>query len=131
MLKSVDFYYFSPTGGTKKAGDALVSELAAVVNEVNLAEKTVNNPSSDVVVVAAPVFGGRIPAMVSDRIAKINGEGAKAITAVVYGVRAYEDALLRLMNDSELRQRMGLEALKCKAAFSKETVAEKWFAVIG
>lgn len=45
--------------------------------------------------------------------------------------QAYEDALLKLMNDSELRQRMGLEALKCKAAFSKETVAEKWFAVIG
>ncbi len=96
MLKSVDFYYFSPTGGTKKAGAVLVSEIAEVVNEVNLAEKIVNNPSSDVVVVAAPVFGGRIPAIVADKIAKINGEGKKAITAVVYGVRAYEDALLEL-----------------------------------
>ena len=46
MLKTVDFYYFSPTGGTKKAGGVLASEIAEAVNEVNLAEKTVNKPSS-------------------------------------------------------------------------------------
>lgn len=99
MLKTVDFYYFSPTGGTKKAGQALASEIAEVVNEINLAEKTVNTPFADIVVVAAPVFGGRIPSIVADKIAQISGEGKKAITAVVYGVRAYEDALLEL-NDA-------------------------------
>ena len=99
MLKTIDFYYFSPTGGTKKAGAALASELAETVNEVDLAEKTVNNPLSEVVVVAAPVFGGRIPTIVADKIAKMSGEGKKAVTAVVYGVRAYEDALLEL-NDA-------------------------------
>ena len=51
MLKTIDFYYFSPTGGTKKAGEVLTFEIAEVVNEVNLAEKGVNNPGSDVVVV--------------------------------------------------------------------------------
>ena len=45
--------------------------------------------------------------------------------------QAYEDALLRLINDETLRQNMGAEALKCTAAFSKESVAKKWFAVIG
>ena len=45
--------------------------------------------------------------------------------------QAYEEALLKLMNDEELRQRMGAEAVKCTAAFSKELVAEKWFEVIG
>jgi len=44
--------------------------------------------------------------------------------------QGYENALLRLMNDEQLRQRMGAEAVKCTAAFSKEKVAEKWFAVI-
>ncbi len=109
MLKTVDFYYFSPTGGTKKAGEVLASEIAETVIEVNLAEKTVNNPSSDVVVVAVPVFGGRIPAIVADKIAKINGEGKKAITAVVYGVRAYEDALLEL-NDAMKNSGFGVVA---------------------
>ena len=99
MINTVDFYYFSPTGGTKKAGAALASKMAETVNEINLAEKMVNAPSSDVVVVAAPVFAGRIPALVADKIATLNGKGKKAITAVVYGVRAYEDALLEL-NDA-------------------------------
>lgn len=99
MLKQIDLYYFSPTGGTKKAGMALASQIAATVNEVNLAEKVIAAPSADVIVIAAPVFGGRIPAIVSDKIAKLTGAGKKAITAVVYGVRAYEDALLEL-NDA-------------------------------
>lgn len=98
MLKQVDLYYFSPTGGTKKAGMALASKIATTVNEVNLAEKVLTNPTAEVVVIAAPVFGGRIPAIVSDKIAKLTGAGKKAITAVIYGVRAYEDALLELNN---------------------------------
>lgn len=98
MLKTVDFYYFSPTGGTEKAGRAIASAVAETVNAINLSDKAVRNPSSDVVVVAAPVFSGRIPSIVTDKIAELNGEGKKAITAVVYGVRAYEDALLELNN---------------------------------
>ncbi|MBQ4089785.1 MAG: EFR1 family ferrodoxin [Clostridia bacterium] len=99
MLKTVDFYYFSPTGGTKKAGGILASGITESVNENNLANKEINAPSSDVVIIAAPVFAGRIPALVVDKISKLNGAGKKAITAVVYGVRAYDDALLEL-NDA-------------------------------
>lgn len=119
MLKTVDFYYFSPTGGTKKAGGVLASEIAEAVNEVNLAEKTVNKPSSDVVVVAAPVFGGRIPAIVAAKIAKLNGEGKKAITAVVYGVRAYEDALLEL-NDT--MKNSGFEVVASAALVAQHSI---------
>lgn len=98
MLKTVDFYYFSPTGGTEKVGKAISSSVAETVNAINLSDKAVRNPSSDVIVVAVPVFSGRIPAIVADKITALNGEGKKAITAVVYGVRAYEDALLELNN---------------------------------
>ena len=34
MLKTVDFYYFSPTGGTKKAGEILANDIAECVNEL-------------------------------------------------------------------------------------------------
>ena len=71
MLKAVDFYYFSPTGGTEKVGKAIASAVAETVNAINLAEKIVNAPSSDVGVVAAPVFSGRIPAIVADKIAAL------------------------------------------------------------
>ena len=99
MINNVDFYYFSPTGGTKKAGAALALGLAKTVNEIDLAEKIVHTPSSDVVVVAVPVFAGRIPTIVVEKLAQLDGAGKKAITAVVYGVRAYEDALMEL-NDA-------------------------------
>ena len=96
MLKAVDLYFFSPTGGTKKAGGALACGISENVNEHDLAEKTLNMPSSDAVIVAVPVFAGRIPAFAAEKLAKLNGIGKKAVTAVVYGVRAYDDALIEL-----------------------------------
>lgn len=119
MLKTVDFYYFSPTGGTKKAGEALACGLAEAVNAVSLAEKEIRNPESDVVVVAAPVFGGRIPAIVTDKLAKISGKGKKAVTAVVYGVRAYEDALLEL-NDAMISS--GFEIIASAALVAQHSI---------
>ncbi len=119
MLKQVDFYYFSPTGGTRKAGAVFASEIAETVNEVNLADKAIGNPSAEVVVIAAPVFGGRIPAIVSDKIAKLNGNGKKAITAVVYGVRAYEDALLEL-NDT--MKNSGFEVVASAALVAQHSI---------
>ncbi len=119
MLKQVDFYYFSPTGGTKKAGAVLASGVAEAVNEVNLADQAIGNPSAEVIVIAAPVFGGRIPAIVSDKIAKLNGNGKKAITAVVYGVRAYEDALLEL-NDA--MKNSGFEVVASAALVAQHSI---------
>ncbi len=119
MLKTVDFYFFSPTGGTKKAGSILAYKLAEAVNENDLAEKTVNEPLSDVVVVAAPVFAGRIPAPVAEKIAKINGAGKKAITAVVYGVRAYDDALLEL---NDVMKAVGFEVIASAALIAQHSM---------
>ena len=55
----------------------------------------------NIVAIAAPVFGGRIPAIVTQSLAKLNGTGKKAVTLVVYGNRAYEDALLELNDITE------------------------------
>ncbi len=119
MLKTVDFYYFSPTGGTEKAGRAIASAVAETVNAINLAENFVNTPSSDVVVVAAPVFSGRIPAIVADKIAELNGKGKKVITAVVYGVRAYEDALLELNN---IMKNSGFDVIASAALVAQHSI---------
>ena len=45
--------------------------------------------------------------------------------------QAYEDRLTELTADPERRARMGEKALANAALFSKEKVAEKWYAVIG
>ena len=61
MINIVDFYYFSPTGGTKKAGIALACGIAKTVNEINLAEKTIDTPSSEVVVVIVFLYVQQMP----------------------------------------------------------------------
>lgn len=100
MLNTAVFYYFSPTGGTKKAGEILCHGLAKEVKLANLGtqDTKVEVPEGDVTVFAAPVFGGRIPAPMTQKLKKLNGKGKQAVALVVYGNRAYDDALLELTN---------------------------------
>ncbi len=97
MLGSLDFYYFSPTGGTKKTAGILASALSTCVVPHELGSKyPLGSAKADVVLIAAPVYGGRIPAPVAEKVQRLAGAGKQAITLVVYGNRAYEDALLEL-----------------------------------
>lgn len=51
---------------------------------------------SDVVVVGLPVYAGRLPNLIRPYLELWNGGGALAIPVVVYGNRAYDDALYEL-----------------------------------
>ena len=100
MSKNIDFYYFSPTGGTEKIGIYLAKSISECVVEHNLADKNapVENPKNEFSVIAVPVFGGRIPAFIAEKLKSIKASGKKAATVAVYGNRAYEDTLLELNN---------------------------------
>ena len=99
MFNTAQFYYFSPTGGTKACGECFCKAIATNVKAVNLGlEEAAFNTDCDLAVFAMPVFAGRIPSVVAEKLAALNGNGTKAVTLVVYGVRAYEDALLELNN---------------------------------
>ena len=43
----------------------------------------------------------------------------------------YEEKMLCLMKDNEMRRKMGLEAVKYSKYYSRENIAEKWYKVIG
>lgn len=97
MRNTVQLYYFSPTGGTLACGEMLCKGLASHISAVNLgARETVAAPEGELVVFALPVYSGRIPALAAEKIAALQGAGKQAVTLAVYGVRAYEDALLEL-----------------------------------
>lgn len=98
MLDRTDLYYFSPTGGTRKVGEILCEGLSKTVHCVDLGarDRALEDPESGTVVVVAPVFGGRIPAIVAEKLRQLEGDGKRAVTVAVYGTRAYEDALLEL-----------------------------------
>lgn len=103
MLKETILYYFSPTGGTKKAAEGFCTAFAETVKTVDLGAKSAppQPEGCETVVIAAPVFGGRIPAVAIEKIKTLNGTGKKAVTLAVYGTRAYEDALLELNDAAE------------------------------
>ena len=91
-MKNITAVYFSPTGGTKKACMALASAMSQDVKEVDLCtsdwEWTFG--PGDVVIVGMPVFGGRIPGFAAEKLKHCRGNGAVAVTAAVYGNRAFD-----------------------------------------
>lgn len=101
MLDTVALYYFSPTGVTEKVGMQFAETIAEKVVAFNLGDKKqdLQDAAADLTVVAMPVFAGRIPAIAAEKMQQLDGHGRKAVTIVVYGNRAYDDALLEL-NDT-------------------------------
>ena len=99
MLNKVQLYYFSPTGGTKACADIFCKGLSQNVSNVNLGlREPVSEADGELMVFALPCYGGRVPAVAAEKIGTLKGCGKKAVTMVVYGTRAYDDALLELNN---------------------------------
>lgn len=121
MLQETMLYYFSPTGGTKKAGESFCNALAKSIEKVDLGVKDtpVEQAACDVVVIAAPVFGGRIPTVAIDKIKALDGKSKKAVTIAVYGTRAYEDALLELNHTAE---ECGFEIVSSAALIAQHSI---------
>ena len=112
MQKRVIAVYFSPTGGTRRVALELAKGMGEVKEELDLSlpeKREYRFDRGDTVIVAAPVFGGRIPAYMAEKLKCCEGGGAVAVTAAVYGNRAYEDALVEL-NDLLRQQGFGVAA---------------------
>ena len=94
MQKHLTVVHFSPTGGTRRAALLLAEGLAERIDELDL---TLPAPTGrafgpqDAVLFAGPVFGGRLPVLMTQRLKNCTGEGTPAVTAAVYGNRAFED----------------------------------------
>ena len=92
--------FFSPTGTTRTVVQAVCrgtgknSGLGIDLKEPVGGELffAVDDP----VVIGMPVYAGRLPSIAVERFASVRGSETPAIAVVVYGNRAYEDALLEL-----------------------------------
>ncbi len=93
--------YFSATATTRKCVDEVAEGFGKELsNAINLADnfevEMPNFTENDVVIIASPVYGGRLPMQVSNALQRLNGNNAHAIAMVVYGNRDYDDSLLEL-----------------------------------
>ncbi len=99
-MKKVKYYYFSPTHTTKKIVESVAKGIGKEMIEENLTfieknKKEYINEKDTLVIVGIPVYAGRVPQIILETLKSIKGEGF-AIPVVVYGNRAYEDALVEL-----------------------------------
>ena len=100
LIKRVTLIYFSPTGGTLGAARLIAGEFRAPVDEIDITDA--REPwarafgPDELVVVAAPCYGGRVPAPAAQRLPHFSGRGTPAVAVVAFGNRAYDDALREL-----------------------------------
>lgn len=101
-IQRASLVYFSPTGTTRKVLKSIGRGLAVdEVETINLTlPKEAVGPfptfSEEIVLLGAPVYGGRIPMDAMERFKKLEADGALAVPVVVYGNREFDDALLEL-----------------------------------
>ena len=88
---------FSPTGGTLTVADSL--SVGMQVSRIDLCAPVQELPLFTPLMAVLPVYGGRLPAVAVERLRNIKGQGQAAVAVVVYGNRAYEDALLELQQE--------------------------------
>ncbi len=92
--------YFSPTGSTAKVARAVADGTKLNYDEYDLTyDRELRKQSfgeKDMLIVAIPVFAGRVPELLVDVFSKIKGKNTYFLPVVVYGNRAVEDALIEL-----------------------------------
>lgn len=101
-IQSLKLVCFSPTGTTKAILQAIAGGLNQ--NTVEIIDITTpdarKNPleisGNELLVVGVPVYMGRVPSLITEWLHSIKANNTPAALVVVYGNRAYEDALLEL-----------------------------------
>lgn len=97
--------YFSPTGGTKKVALLLAEALGAEAVDITVSvpEQARRFGADALVALCTPVYGGRVPTPLCNRMRQLAGAETPLVPVAVYGNRAVDDALLetQLLGDKQ------------------------------
>lgn len=101
-INSAKLIFFSPTQTTRKVIKGIAQGLRIATLEIldlTSPDSVVNELAEmqgELAIIGAPVYSGRLPNDAVSRLRRLKGNGTPAVIVVVYGNRAYEDALLEL-----------------------------------
>lgn len=104
-VKRVWAIFFSATGTTRKVvtgiADAIAGELGVEGKRFDFTlpgsrEAVLSFSADDLVVLGTPVYAGRVPNVLLKYLQTVQGNGAVAVPVVLFGNRAYDDALIEL-----------------------------------
>ncbi|MGE5628395.1 MAG: EFR1 family ferrodoxin [Solirubrobacterales bacterium] len=117
-VQSLKLVCFSPTGTTKE----IIKSIACGINHSNVELIDITKPNArkqqlqtfenELLVVAVPVYMGRVPSLFSEWLQLVQACNTPSVCIVVYGNRAYGDALLELKNTMIER---GCKPIACSA----------------
>lgn len=101
-IQSARLVCFSPTGTTRR----VLGGIAHGIQELPVELVDITRPAArrcglrttdeELLVVAVPVYLGRVPGLLMEWLHVLEAHNTPAVCAVVYGNRAYDDALLEL-----------------------------------
>ncbi len=119
---------FSPTGGTMRVAQAVTGAWnveAATVDLTDAAQEFFQCAygEEDLVLIALPSYGGRVPALAAERLSKIRGNGARCVLVCVYGNRAYEDTLAEM---EDLAKACGFKPIAAIAAVAEHSILHQY-----
>ncbi len=119
---------FSPTGGTQKVAEGLIQTWGAPSRRIDLTAPSLDMDAltvlaDEVAVIAVPSFGGRVPALAAQRLAKVQGNESRCILVCVYGNRAYEDTLVEL---HDLACQAGFQPIAAVAAIAEHAIMHQY-----
>lgn len=106
-MNNLNLVYFSPTGTTKKVVKTIAQTFtSSLVNEIDLSPSSSTSANftiatDSLTIIGVPVYSGRIPRVVVDALSAFKAKGSPVVLLVVYGNRAFDDALLELSNITE------------------------------
>ncbi len=101
-IENLTIIYFSPTSTTRTTLENIAKGMGIpVAQTIDITRPDTRSQKPDelkgqVLLIGAPVYGGRLPRIAEDFFRTLNASKTPAIPVVVYGNREFEDALLEL-----------------------------------
>jgi ferredoxin len=101
-MESTKLVCFSPTGTTKSVVQRIASGMDPNTVEFidittpDARKQPLQTSDNELLVIGVPVYMGRVPALLNEWLSAIQADNTPTVCVVVYGNRAYENALLEL-----------------------------------
>ena len=103
-IQNLKVVYFSPTETTKKIAKYIAQGInidSTQFYDITLPkarEKQIETNKNDILLIAFPVYMGRVPEIVTHYLKKLTIENTPLVSLAVYGNRHFDDALLEINN---------------------------------
>lgn len=106
-MNVLNLVYFSPTGTTKTVIKEIAQQIESdSVNEFDFSKSSISKPNfiiakDSLTIIGMPVYSGRLPLVVVEKLEQLQSENSPVVLLVVYGNREFDDALLELKHIAE------------------------------